>query len=89
MAGELTALQYAELQEIIGRKIPNPGNCTVCGGLGTVMLSGHLVTPIVTSEFGGLQLSAQQYPQAMLLCSNCGKVTYYSYPILKGVVPHG
>ena len=90
MPGEMTQLLYAEIQALLNTWVPNASSCTVCGGVQTVSLSMHLVTPVVTSVYGGIQLAAQQYPQAMLICSDCGNTTYYNYIVLKNRgLPHG
>lgn len=89
MSGEMTPDMYSYVQRLVHQKVPQSGNCSVCGGLGTVVLSQHLVTPVVTSNWGGVQLAAQQYPQAMLMCTNCGHTTYYNYVILARASANG
>ena len=50
---------------------------------GTVQLAAHLVTPVVTSKEGGVQIGGSTYPQAMLLCLNCGFTRYFNTMILE------
>lgn len=84
MAAELSGVEYHELLQILQQKLgPGSGNCHACGGQSTVQLAAHLVTPIATTPTGGIQLQAANYPQAMLLCQNCGHTTYFNYVILK------
>ncbi len=89
MAGEMSPDWYAYVQRLVNSKVPNAGNCNVCGGVNTVNLSPHLVTPVVTSPHGGVQLAAQQYPQAMLLCGKCGHTTYFNYVVMAGNSSNG
>ena len=83
MAGELTPQEYQEILQLITAKAGPVGDCAVCGRAGTVSLAAHLVTPIATAPQGGIHLQAANYPQAMIMCNNCGNTRYFNYVLLK------
>jgi 5-methylcytosine-specific restriction endonuclease McrA len=89
MSGEMSPELYEYVRGLLNNRVPNPHNCTVCGTIGSVSLAQHLVTPIVTSPQGGVQLGATQYPQAMLICTQCGNTSYHNYVILAAAAQHG
>jgi predicted nucleic-acid-binding Zn-ribbon protein len=75
--------EYAEIQNLINQKVPNASHCVSCGKANAVQLAAHIVTPVATSVGGTIALQGANYPQAMLLCTNCGFTTYYNVIVLK------
>ena len=84
MAGEMTPQEFNEMQYLVNTKIAAAGDCPTCGKSGAVQIAGHLVTPIATTLGGSIQLQAANYPQVMLLCTNCGFTRYFNAIILRG-----
>lgn len=84
MAGEMTPQEFAEMQGLIDQKVPNASQCLTCGIQNSVHLASHLVTPVATNYRGGILLQAANYPQAMLMCMNCGETRYFNAVILRG-----
>lgn len=74
--------------ESINEKIPNAGRCPRCAtgaaGETTMVIGEDAVTPIIWN--GSLNLGGTSYPQAMLVCRNCGYTTYHNLVVL-GIVP--
>lgn len=66
------------------KKIPGAGKCAICGS-GNATFSEHAVTPIVWE--GGIVLGGAVYPQAMVVCNNCGHTSYYNLIVLGVVRP--
>lgn len=69
--------------EELNKKVRNSGICSSCGN--KVNLSAEIVTP-ATYSGGTLQLG-QVYPLASLVCSNCGKTTFFNLITLGIIAP--
>lgn len=64
--------------------VQNGGACPACGpaGIGKVIAAEHLVTPTSILPDATVQLGGTNYPQLMLLCTNCGFTRNFNYLLL-------
>ena len=61
--------------------------CTACGQTAWHLIP-HLVAPPTFRKESGFFLGGMSYPQAMLLCKNCGHTLYFN-AVVMGIVPMG
>lgn len=65
----------------LNERVPNAGTCPACDEK-KVTMGRYLVTPLTTTRGGTPVLTGTQYPQLMLLCSNCGFTRYFNHILL-------
>ena len=80
---ELTQEQKDKIDKWLIEKWGPDGPCYVCKTSNWAILS-HLVTPVVFSE-KGFWAGGPAYPQAAIVCTNCGHTVYFN-AILIGLV---
>lgn len=62
--------------EKLNAKVRNSAICKECGHTG-VQLAPDIVTPMTFTP-GGVSIGGSSYPQAMIVCSNCGHTRYFN-----------
>jgi len=73
------ALSQAQKQQVINwlqTKKPTGFQCSVCG-VAMWSVGDHIVTAMV-NEGGGLSVGGPSYPNAFLICNNCGHTVYFN-----------
>ncbi len=71
--------------KLVNKRVPNAGVCIRCGSASKLAVGDHLVSPPTWNKDGGLVIGGPSYPQAMLICSNCGHTSYFNLVAL-GIV---
>lgn len=69
----------------INEKVSNSGICKECGKSQT-QLAPDVVTPMISTG-GGVSIGGNSYPQAMVVCANCGHTRYFNLVALGIDVP--
>ena len=67
----------------VNTKVPNSGVCKECGEKNIVVSDDIVTVPLFTS--GGIALGGPAYPQAMLICTNCGNTRFFNV-VVSGVL---
>ncbi len=78
----LSELQQKAI-EWLQKKTNNKMGCETCGS-SHWSVQDHIVTPIVLQN-NSIQLGGVSYPQAMVICNNCGNTKYYN-AVMMGLV---
>lgn len=68
--------QKKKIQEWLEEKWTAPPGCPVCQTT-NFTIADHLVTPTILAD-GGMMLGGPSYPQALLICDNCGHTRYFN-----------
>lgn len=71
--------------EILLRKAPGAGKCARCGN--NLTLADDAITPAIWN--GAAVIGGYTYPQAMLVCENCGDTSYFNLVTLGILSPNG
>ena len=74
----------AALVKALNDKLPDAGKCVRCGDI-SVTIADEMVTPVRWKD-GGVTIGGSSYPQAMIVCRNCGHTSYFNLMVL-GVLP--
>lgn len=61
---------------LVNEKIPNSGVCKECNQK-TIAVSDDMVVPPVFVN-GGVAFGGPNYPQIMLVCTNCGNTRFFN-----------
>ena len=87
MVGEdksaLTAQQRQKIEKWIGDRAQLI-KCPVCRER-KFQIAEHLVTPIIQSPDGGVNLGGSAYPHFMLICGNCANTLFFN-AVMSGVM---
>ena len=70
--------------EIVAERIPEAGQCTQCN-TADLTLAQDAVTPIIWND--GPEFGGDSYPQAMIVCDNCGYTKYFNLVTLGIIAP--
>jgi hypothetical protein len=74
-----------QLIQKLTEKVPK-AFCRFCSEIGTLRVAADIVTPM--TWIGGSMVVGTAYPQAMLICTNCG-YTHYLNLLALGVTLEG
>ena len=71
-----------KLESVWKKDISGQRKCEICG-TGNWTVSQDLITPIVMSQGGGINLGGTSYPQIQVICTTCGNTKYFNAVVLK------
>ena len=86
MGRELTVEQIDIVKAWMKEKWRGGSNCQICQA-NHWNVAKHLVLPLTYSE-GSTSMGGASYPQAMLICTNCGQTLLFN-AVIMGIVPGG
>lgn len=79
--GGLSELDKQKILDWLNRKWAGSKACTICG-TNRWTLSDHIVAPMTSGPDGDISIGGVTYPQAMVICNNCGNTHYFNVAMM-------
>jgi hypothetical protein len=79
---ELSQEQRDDIQQRISAKWVGKPECPVCLTKNWALASHALSAVTLNPQGGGMNIGSQTYPQAQLVCTNCGYTLHFNLPVL-------